>query len=212
MMHEHPEVIYQKHTVLSAIAIGLSALVIAFIVSCTVVIIYGMHLVSQKTDRFISAAEGAVRRLPDLRKSLPPILIDNLDDHRRPDYCKQIETYTETKPLEGHEGMLQTTVKVINSGRETVSLLSLRVVILDSRGQILAESNEWAATPVTAEPEWRGPLQPRYMRYVGFTHRQNLPASLVKSLRAEVEITDLRICPEQNETQPADSRTSMITQ
>lgn len=204
-MNDYPEVIYQKHTFLSVMAFGLSAIVIAFIVSCTAVIIYEMHLISQKTDRFISAAEGAVRQLPALRKSAPPILFDTLDDHRRPDYCSRIETYTETKPLDGHEDMLHTIVKVINAGQETISFLSLRVVILDSRGQILAESNQWAATPVTAEPEWRGPLQPRYLRYVDFTYRQALPASSISSLQTKVEITDLRICPTLDE-QLADSQ------
>lgn len=190
---------------------GLSVLGVALIISCTAVIIYGMHLVSEKSDQFASFADEAIRRLPALRKSLPPALVDILDDQRRPDYRDQIEIYAETKLDEQEDGRLRTTVKVINSGTETVSLLSLRVVVLDSRDQILAESNEWAATPVTAEPEWRGPLLPRYLRYVGVTHNQALSASSLRGLRTEVEITDLRICPGQKETQLAGSRPASLT-
>jgi hypothetical protein len=194
-MSDHPEVIYQRHTVLSAVAMGLCAVCVAFIVSCTAVIIYEMHLIGEKSDRLASLADDAIRRFPSLRESLPPALADGLDDQRRPDYCKHIEIFAETKPSEEDQSRLHTTVKVINGGSETVSLLSLRVVVLNAGGEILAESTEWAATPVTAEPEWRGLLLPRYLRYVGFTTTRALPPSSLKDLRTKVEITDLRICP-----------------
>jgi hypothetical protein len=196
-MRDGPEIVYQKHTVPSAVAMGVCAVGVAFIVSCTAVVIYEMHLFSEKSNHPASFAEDAIRRLPSLRKALPPALADGLDDRRRPDYCKHIEIFAETKPSEDDPKLLHTTVKVINDGSETVSLLSLRVVLLNAAGEILAASNEWAATPVTAEPEWRGPLLPRYLRYVGFTTSPALPASSLGNLRTRVEITGLRICRSQ---------------
>jgi hypothetical protein len=206
IMSHYPQIIYQKHTFFSALAMGLSALGVAFIFSCTAVVIYGMYLAGEKPDRFVSLAEDAIRFLPALQKSLPPVLADTLNDYRRPDYGRHLEIAAETKPLPESNGRLRSTVKVVNHGQETVSLLSLRIVVLDSQGQILAESNEWAATPVTAEPHWQGPLMPGFQRHLAFSCSGTFPVSSLRGLKTEVEITDIRIWSGQKETWLADSQ------
>jgi hypothetical protein len=208
IMDRYPQIIYRKHTFFSAVAMGLSALGVALIVSATAVVLYGMHLAGEQSDKFVSFAQGAIRWVPALQESLPPALMDVLDDRRQPEYCSRLEIDAETKPVEGRDGELRTTLKVVNKGGETVSLLSLRIVVLDSKGEILSESNQWAATPLAAEPQWRGPLMPGYQRYLAFSPRGAFSRSALRGLKTEVEITDIRIWPAARETWLADSRLS----
>jgi len=192
-MSEHPHVTYKKHTFLSALATGLSAVLITLIISSTAVVIFGIHFAGDKSEMLISLAEDAVRGLPELQKNLPPILADVLDDRRQPDYCKQLEITTNTTLLQDRHGMLRTAVQVVNNGREVVSLLSLRVVVLNEDNEILAESNEWAATPFAAEDEWRGPLMPGSSRRFIAYHGRRSSFYSVNNIKTEVEITDIRI-------------------
>jgi hypothetical protein len=172
---------------------GFSAVLITLIISSTAVVIFSIHFAGDKSEMLISLAEDAVKGLPELQKNLPPILADVLDDRREPEYCKQLEITTNTTFLQDRHGMLRTAVQVVNNGREVVSLLSLRVVVLNEDNEILAESNEWAATPFAAEDDWRGPLMPdssrRFIAYHGG------PSSFysINNIKTEVEITDIRI-------------------
>lgn len=206
-MSDYPSITYKKHTFLSALALGLSAIVIAFIVSCTVVIIYGMHFVSDKSEKLVSLAEDAIRGLPALQESLPPVLADILDDHRQPDYCTHLEITAKT-PLPEDDGRLRTVVTVVNNGEEVVSLLSMRIVVLNERDEILAESNEWAATPFAAEHDWRGLLLPGARRYFSSSHRGTFLVSTLNDLKTEVEITDIRIWRGEEDVSSIDNQVS----
>ncbi len=192
-MSDYPQVMYKKHTFLSALTMGFSAVLITLIISCTVVIIYGIHFADEKSEKLVCLVEGAVRGLPELQESLPPVLADILDDRRQPDYCKQLEITAKTTLLQDRHGMMRTAIQVVNNGQEVVSLLSLRVVVLDDENEILAESNEWAATPFAAEHEWRGPLMPGSSRYFTTSRGRRFPFSSIDDLKTEVEITDIRI-------------------
>ena len=192
-MSEYPQVTYKKHTFLSSLAMGFSAVLITLIISSTAVVIFGIHFAGDKSEMLISLAEDAVRGLPELQKNLPPILADVLDDRRQPDYCKQLDITTNTTLLQDRHGMLRTAVQVVNNGREVVSLLSLRVVVLNEDNEILAESNEWAATPFAAEDEWRGPLMPGSSRRFIAYHGRRSSFYSVNNIKTEVEITDIRI-------------------
>jgi len=191
-MNDFPQIIYKRHTFLSALAMGLSAIIIAFIVSCTVVIIYGMNFAGDKSEEVVALVEQAIRGLPKLQESLPPFLADILDDRRQPDYVTQLDITASTTLLPADKGTVKTTIEVINNGKEIVSLLSLRVVVLTSQNEIITESNEWGATPVAADHDWRGPLYPGSRRYFVTSHRA-LPVFSVDELKTEVEITDIRI-------------------
>jgi len=191
-MNDYPRLIYKRHTFLSALAMGFSAIIIAFIVSCTVVIIYGMHFVGDKTEEVVALAEAAIRGLPELQESLPPALADMLNDRRQPDYSSQLSITPSTTLLPNDNGRVRTTIEIVNNGNEVVSLLSLRVVVLTSRNEIITESNEWAATPIAADDEWRGPLMPGSRRRFVTSHRGR-PIFYADELKTEVEITDIRI-------------------
>lgn len=192
-MSDYPQITYKKHTFLSALAMGFSAVLITLIISSTAVVIFGIHFAGDKSELLISLAEDAVRGLPELQKNLPPILADVLDDRREPEYCKQLEITTNPTYLQERHGMLRTAIQVVNNGQEVVSLLSLRVVVLNEDNEILAESNEWAATPFAAEDEWRGPLMPGSSRRFIAYHGRTSPFSYIDDLKTEVEITDIRI-------------------
>jgi len=191
-MNDFPQIIYKRHTFLSALAMGVSAIIIAFIVSCTVVIIYGMNFAGDKSEEIVSLAEEAIRGLPKLQESLPPVLADMLNDRRQPDYSTQLTITPSTTLLPNDNGTVKTTIEIVNNGNEVVSLLSLRVVVLTSRNEIITESNEWAATPIAADHDWRGPLMPGSRRYF-VTSRKALPVFSADDLKTEVEITDIRI-------------------
>ena len=191
-MSDFPQIIYKRHTFLSALAMGVSAIIIALILSCTAVIIYGMNFAGEKTEELVTLAEAAIRGLPELQKSLPPALADILNDRRQPDYSSQLDITANTTLMPDQNGRLRTKIEVVNNGKEVVSLLSLRVVVLNSRNEIIAESNEWAATPIAADDDWRGPLMPGSRRYFVTSHR-GLPVFYADELKTEVEITDIRI-------------------
>ena len=192
-MSDYPHVTYKKHTFLSALAMGLSAVIITFVISGTVVVIYGLHFAGEKSERLICLAEDAVRGLPEFQKSLPPILADVLNDRRQQDYCKQLEITASTKLLPDRHGTMRTSIQVVNNGREVVSLLSLRTVVLNEENEILTESNEWAATPFAAEDEWRGPIMPGSSRYFTSYHGRRYPLISIDDLKTEVEVTDIRV-------------------
>jgi len=210
-MNDFPQIIYKRHTFLSALAMGLSAVIIAFIVSCTVVIIYGMNFAGEKSEELVTLAEEAIRGLPKLQESLPPVLADMLNDRRQPDYSTQLDITANTILLPANRGTVKTTVEVVNNGNEVVSLLSLRVVVLTAQNDIITESNEWAATPIAAENEWRGPLLPGSRRYF-VTSRGGLPVYSADELRTEVEITDIRIWNSEKGTNWLESRLESIAE
>ncbi len=191
MVSDYPKITYRKHTFLSALALGLATVITALIVCCTVIIIYGMHFAGEKSEKFIALVEDAVQGLPTLQKSLPPVFADMLADHRQPEYSAQIEITAKTASPD-QDGRLRTSISVVNKGAEVVSLLSLRVVVLDSQGQILAESNEWAATPFAAEHDWPGPLMPGSVRYFTCSQR-GAAAPSAGDLKTQVEVTDVRL-------------------
>jgi hypothetical protein len=206
----HPSYItFRKHTFLSSVALGLSAVVITLLISCTVVALYGAHLVSQKSERVISLAQSAVRGLPEFTKSLPPALADMLDDRRDPQYCGKLGISAKVVSEPAPHGGVRTAIEIANNGDAVVSLLSLRITILDDKEQLLCESQEWAATPVAADNGWRGPIMPgsrrRFVSYAGCGWGIN-PSD---ALNPQVEITELRVWND-TKTEPAPADGSAI--
>jgi len=205
-MSDYQPIVYKKRTFLSSLALGISAVLITITISCTVVVIYGMNFVGDQSEKLVSSVTGVIRGLPELQDSLPPVLADILDDRRQPDYRDRIEITARINPLADHGGRMRTVIEVVNNGNETISLLSLRVIILDAHDEVLAESNEWAATPIAADNDWRGPLMPgSRRRFVSCPHRV-IHTSSLNNLRTEVEITDIRIWNGRDRIQVARSK------
>ncbi len=209
-MNDYPKITYKKHTFLSALALGLSALAITFIICCTVIVIYGMHFAGDRAEKLVVLMQGAVENLPKLQQSLPPALSDVIDDRRQPDYASQLQISANTMPSPDEHGRIRTDVKVVNNGKDVVSLLSLRVVVLGPQGEVVCESNQYAATPITADDDWRGPLMPGSQRYFTCSER-GFAASVVGDLKTEVEITDIRLWKGNKESPAVQAEVSLNT-
>jgi hypothetical protein len=193
-MSDYPRITYKRHTFLSALVMGICALAITIILSGTAVVLYSMHFIGDKSEKIVTSfIEDAVQGLPVLQKSLPPVLGDLLNDRRQPGYCDQLDVRARTFVQDDRNGRMRTEIKVTNNGEEVVSLLSLRIVVLDSRDAILGESNEWAATPIAADDDWRGPIMPGSNRRFVVSHYRRSPNLYLEDLTTEVEITDVRV-------------------
>jgi hypothetical protein len=183
----------RRHSFLSSLACGLSAIVITIILSLTTVLLYGVHLASDKSERIITLAQSAVHGLPEFEQSLPPALADMLNDRRQPDYAGQLAITAKVTTQPGSHGRARTAIEIVNNGDQVVSLLSLRVVLLDENDDVVCEFQEWAATPVAIENDWRGPLMPGSTRR--FVCRRSCPYAVgpLDVLKPEIEITELRV-------------------
>jgi hypothetical protein len=192
-MNAPSHIMVRRHSFLSSAAFGLSAIVIAVILSGTVILLYTVHLASDKSERIITLAQSAVRGLPEFQQSLPPALADMLNDRRQPDYAGQLDITAKVVARPGSHGRTHTAIEIVNKGSEVVSVLSLRVVLLDENDQLLTESQEWAATPVGIEDDWRGPLMPGSKRR--FVCRRSCPREVgpLDVIKPEIEITELRV-------------------
>lgn len=191
MTSQLPYITYRKHTFLSSAAMGFSAVLVTITVCCTAVVLYTVHLAGDKSERLVTLAEGAVRGLPELEKALPPVLSDMLDDHRQPDYAGKLAITAKVSPRPGRHGFARMAIEITNNGSEVVSLLSLRIILLDETGQLVCETQQWAATPMATDGEWRGPIMPGSRRY--FVAQCMCGNDSAEPLHAEVEITELRI-------------------
>ena len=84
-------------------------------------------------------------------------------------------------------------IELHNRGGELVSLLSMRVVVFDKDGDPVDEFNEWGATPIAADDEWRGPLMPGATRHIVSRYLGLGQMFSPAELQAGVEITDVRV-------------------
>jgi hypothetical protein len=191
-MNQPSYVVLRKNSFLSSAATGFSAIVVTLLLTTTTVFLYTVHVASDKSERVIALAQSAIKGLPEFRQALPPAVADMLDDQRRPDYCKELTISARIAAPPDSHGRVRTTVEIVNNGSEVVSLLSLRLLILDAQDQLLCESQEWAATPLAADNGWRGPIMPGARRQF-ISYRACRPSASVADLRTEVEITELRV-------------------
>ena len=95
-MADYPKITFKKHTFLSSVVLGISALAITIIICCTVTLLYGVHFAGQRSEKLVSLVGGAIGGLPELRQALPPALADVLDDRRQPDYAAKLHISAKT--------------------------------------------------------------------------------------------------------------------
>ena len=192
----------KRMSVFTAIALGLSAVAITCIVSGSVIILYGMRIVDKKSDTLVGAARVLVEELPALRAALPPALADAVNDERRPDYrdCLKIEVGVKSDPTRPDRA--ETSISVGNEGDQVISMLALRVVVLDENSRPMSATTEYVATPLAIDNDWRGPLMPGSKRRFGRTVHCARPVGSV-----EYEVTELRLwkpeTPAEASTAPA---------
>ena len=190
--HGYPQHVHKKRSFLSTLAWGLSTVVITVIMCGTVIGMYGMNIVDRKTDTLTGFVHETIRALPEMVDSLPPVVADVLDDRRLPGYAETIDVSVKLVPA-GRHHWVRPVIELHNRGGELVSLLSMRVVVFDEHGDPVDEFNEWGATPIAADDEWRGPLMPGAKRHIVSRYLGLGQMFSPAELRAVVEITDVRV-------------------
>lgn len=200
-MADYPKITYKKHTFLSSLAMGFSAFLIVVVISSTTLIIYGMHFIGDRSEKLVSTVGAAIGGLDEFQEALPPIIADVLNDRRRPDYRDQIDVTARISPIPGHNNHIRVAVQAKNKGQEVVSMLTIRVILLDENNEVISETDKWIATPITTDGGLPGPIMPGSNRrstvYTYCTHGEKA----LDSLKTEIEITDLRVwnAPEQKQ-------------
>jgi hypothetical protein len=175
-------------------ALGASAVAVTGIAGLTSIVLYGMNIADRKTGNLMDCVQQAVRSLPEIRESLPPVFADALNDQRAPDYIDQLDVSARiAKTTDRHGPSARPVLEIRNKGDRTVSLMSMRVVVVNDDGDPIAEINTWGATPLAVDDnEWRGPLMPGATRLIPLNswHLREIPRD--ENLRVECEITEVR--------------------
>jgi hypothetical protein len=202
MITEPPQTIINKRmSFLSVIVLCITFVVITLIVSAAGVGIYSLRILDKKSDGLVQFVGQLAEKLPQIRDSLPPVVLDAIDDERRPDYIDQLRVKVKLVHDEGKRWASRAAVEIENKGDETISLLTMRIVMLDADGQPLGERQTWAASPLQLDGEWRGPLLPRETRRLAL---RCADSDDVASLSHE--ITDIRIWCKYDESQDNDNK------
>jgi hypothetical protein len=150
-----------------------------------------MHLTARKLDQLLTTGKSLVEVLPEWRKVLPPALSDAVMDRRDPKYREQVNVSVRMAGSDDRDSH-RAVIEVQNKGSQTISLMSLRLVLEDEQMAPLHEYSTWAATPIAADHEWRGPLLPGQTRRLAVVVDGSGAA-----LKPSLEITELRVWDEQ---------------
>lgn len=190
--HPHAEVgpttvVNRRMGLGASIVWGLTGIIVTAIVAGSGLAVYALRVVDRRADGAVVLVSRVLGELPEYRAALPPALADAIDDVRRPDYRNQLAVTTKLLPRDGRNHQ-SASVEVRNGGEELVSLLSMRIVGMDSEGQAVEERMTYAATPIQIDDEWRGPLLPGETRRFVVRWRAHDKVSDVTH-----EITDLRV-------------------
>lgn len=189
-MHSTGPTIIKKGGFLSAFAYGLFGFLTATVVCATGLGFYGLHVANNSAGEIIGIGGNLIESLPEWREKFPPVLSDMLKDRRDQTYRENVELDVRLadEPISGHDHYRMLVINATNRGDETITLMNVRVVLLDENDVPIRSESTYAATPVTIEGEWRGPLLP------GATRRCGIPIwKCPDNLKPAVEITDLRV-------------------
>ncbi|MCP4590612.1 MAG: hypothetical protein GY842_07705 [bacterium] len=184
----HGEVPRKRMSVFTAIVLGISSIAITAIVSAAGIAVYGMRIVDTKSDSLLGTARTILAELPEIQRSLPPILADAVNDERRPDYRNELEVSASLHHDREHARYPSVSLEITNHGEQVVSLLAVRTVLLDEGGRALSGTTEYVATPIAIDNDWRGPLLPGSTRRATTTHYCRSRGATV-----ECEITEVRL-------------------
>ena len=154
---------------LTAMFIGMFLVGGMTIAGVSSIVLYGMHIIDARVSDVFGLARGSVEGLPDLLESLPPAVAELLNDHRAPEYVKNLDVDVSLRVDE--RGLVRPVMTVSNLGDDVVSMLAVRVAAIDADGVPLYEWTEVVATPVAVCDEWRGPLLPHSTRHVRVARR-----------------------------------------
>lgn len=179
-----------KRGFLTALVQGIFGTVITVIVCGTMIGGYALNIVDRKLDlgNFGAFGQDLVEAIPAIREALPPVFSDALNDHRAPEYVKQLSVSGRLLPSDD-DGWPRAVIEVVNNGDEMVTLLALRVAALDENGTPVDDFTRYVATPFACDDEeWAGPLLPgATAKHVVYFRGQDDAANI------EVSVADIRV-------------------
>jgi hypothetical protein len=183
-MSTGPAVIVNKGGFFGALARGLFGAVITVVICGTALGVYGLHL----ADKHLSGLTRQVMTaLPQWQQILPPVLADALNDRRAPEYRESLDITSRYVPNARDSGRGALLIDVQNKGTQTVSLLTLHMVVEDQSDERFYELSTAVATPLSIA-DHRGPLPPGSSREIvqRLWHVAGAP-------QVKVEVNELRV-------------------
>jgi len=186
--------VLKRMSPLTALFIGVFGVGAVGIAAAAGIVLYGMRIVDTKAAHLVELAGGTIESLPDLIRSLPPAVSELLNDRRAPEYAKLIDVNVRLIP-DQRSGELRPVLAVRNTGNEVVSMLAVRVAVLNEETIPVSEWTEVVATPIALDTGWRGPLFPGDVRYVVMSRQRciQVAASPETSVTAATEISEIRL-------------------
>jgi hypothetical protein len=187
-MHEQ-----KRMSPLTALFLGLFGVIGVGIASGTVITVFGLQIIDEKAGNLIGLTENTIGGLPELLESLPPVVGELLNDHRAPDYTASIDVDVNLI-ADKKTNAVRPVLTVTNNGDEVVSMLAVRVAVLNDDGVPLGDWTQVVATPIAIEGDWRGPMFPGATRHVvcsRYAGGRSVSADL--AVTAQPEISELRV-------------------
>jgi len=185
---EQRPVVVKRSGFLTATAYGLFGFLTVVVLCAAGLGFFILRMADGKADWVLDLTRSSINGLAEWQGDLPPVLSDALSDRRDPAYTEQLDVQAELVQAIGRRSYRRVAVDVHNRGTETVTLLAIRVVLTDRQGAPVRTVSTYAATPLTVENEWRGPILP------GSTRQCTIPAwTSQDDLKPVVEITDVRV-------------------
>ncbi len=183
---------------LTAFFIGLFFCGAVAIASGAAVVLYGLRVAETQASRILGLAGDTLGNLPEVIEALPPALTELLNDRRAPEYAANIDVSAVFR-RDAKTQRLHPVITVKNHGDKVVSLLTVRVVALDSNGVALRDWTQVVATPIGVDHDWPGPLLPNMPRHMvvngGCGHYGATVEGMGEAVdfKAAIEIADVRV-------------------
>lgn len=178
-----------KRGFFSTVAYGVSGVLITTIVCGSGLALYGMNLIDRKSGDLTSLSKELVAALPGILEALPPVLSDAVNDRRDPGYRSELDIKV---VIAGDEdsSWRRPVLTVKNNGDEVVSLLAVRIVLLDEDGLPTSERGTYVATPLALEncEVWKGPILPGETRRISTNMYTD-----DSDVKVEIEVTEIRV-------------------
>ncbi len=164
-MSSSPSVVVKKGGFFTALFHGVFGLLAVLVLTAGILGFYALHIADRTSSDLLQISGKIITDMPNWAGNLPPVLAEALDDHRAPDYRKELDVVAHLLPAGKEDDQRALVIEVTNKGTQTVSVLALNVVVEDTAGVPLLERRVYVATPfVVDEDDWRGPLMPGSQR------------------------------------------------
>lgn len=176
-----------KRGFLSALVSGVFGTIITALICGAGVGVYAINVLDRKSDGLAAAGRELVSQLPDIMRSMPPFIADACNDRRDLGYRSSVEIESKLLGKTGDDDRVM--IQIANKGDHAVTLLALRVAVLDGDQAPIYDTTIYAATPIGADRDWNGPLLP------GSGPKRKISVRLPTGGAAQsvaVEVTDIR--------------------